>query len=253
MKAFKILISLVIIVIVAAVIFVATSINSIVTKGIVTVGPKILGVPVAVNDVDISLTGGTAKISGLTIGNPEGFKSERAFYLGDVSVKLDPMSVFSDTVKIYSININDPEITYEIAVGRTNISTLQQNIGKKSSPAAAEDAVAGAESEQVEREASKKVIIDEVSITGATVKAAAVGIERSVLLPEIKLANIGSETDPATFVLATKKILSAVILKLSDSDLSSIAGGIRQQLEGAGGVISDGIKNLGENIKGIFK
>ena len=255
MKAVKISVGSIVVILIVAVVFLTFSLGNIVKKGIETVGPKVLGVNVTVDSVDVSITNGSAQITGLTVGNPDGFKSDNAFYLGDVNLKLDPMSIFSDTVEIEYINILAPEITYEVGVGKTNISTLQQNIGKgKVSKSQEEGDVKTSASEvQADSKASKKVVIKQVVISEAKVKAAIAGVEEIVLLPAIQLNNIGSQSEPATFVVATKKILSAVILKLSNADLGAISGGIVDKLEGSGAAITDGIKNIGNSIKGMFK
>jgi len=49
-------------------------IDSIATTGIEEGATYALGVPTTVEDVSVSLLGGTVKIFGLTVANPEGFK-----------------------------------------------------------------------------------------------------------------------------------------------------------------------------------
>ena len=58
--------------------------------------PPIVGVPVKVNSVSLSLFEGEFKINGLTIANPKGYGNSPAFSVKKVRVELDMQSLFSD-------------------------------------------------------------------------------------------------------------------------------------------------------------
>ena len=241
MKILKISLVSIIVVVTLAVLILANSLGSIAKKGIESVAPGILGVNVTVDAVDISIMSGKAKITGLSVGNPEGFKSDRAFYLGEVNVALEPLSIFSNVIKIDHIKIIKPEITYEVGAGKTNIGQLQKNIGGKSS---AQNSTQDASSESKSSSESKTVVINEILASDAKIKAGMGEINKSVPLPEIKLENIGTQDQPASFVSATRKLLSAVVTALSKTDLSDITGGIINKIKETGGSITEGIKGL---------
>src|SRR5437879_908755 len=85
-----------------------------VKREVVSVGARLTQVQVKLESVNLSLVSGTGKVKGFTIGNPEGFKTPSAISVGTASIALKPSSVFSDKVLIHSINIEGPEITFEM-------------------------------------------------------------------------------------------------------------------------------------------
>ena len=84
----KILIRIGIIVFVLAIIagiVVVMFLGDIVKKGVETAGPMVTKVDVKLNKASISLLG-SAKLKGLFVGNPPGYKTDSAIKVGDVSV-----------------------------------------------------------------------------------------------------------------------------------------------------------------------
>ena len=102
--------------------------GSLIKKGIETAAPGILGVPVTVEDVNFRLVAGKVGIKNLVIGNPEGFKSDYLFKLGTLKVSLDMGSLFSDTIIIEEIRVIEPGVTYELALGSSNIGKLLEHL-----------------------------------------------------------------------------------------------------------------------------
>ena len=56
------------------------------------------------------------------MGNPAGFKADKAMSFGAVSVKIDMDSVAKDVIVIKEVVISGPDITYEYADGKVAIS-----------------------------------------------------------------------------------------------------------------------------------
>lgn len=222
------------------------SLSGIVKKGIEIAAPDILGVDVAVESIDISIINGSAIVSGLAIGNPPAFKAKDALYLKEVNIKLEPLSLISDTVIIEDIKIIDPIINYEIGLEGTNISAIQKNISSHNRSLNKDESIK-TENPNTEK-SSKKVIIDNIIISGAQVSAGIDIINEKVSLPEIKLKNIGREGKPVSIVMAIKKVVSALIKSVANADLSSIYS----KLKGGEKAITDEIKGIGNKIKDIF-
>ena len=88
-KLIKIIIGLVIVLPLVFILVVGTYGGQIAKDGINTYGSEFLGVDVVVDYVDFSILGGNLSMSNLVIGNPEGFKSEHAFKLGEIKVIRD--------------------------------------------------------------------------------------------------------------------------------------------------------------------
>src|SRR5689334_10844509 len=125
-----------------ALVVVFFSLNSIVKKGVETVGPQITKVDVKLDAANISPFGGSGQLTKFVVGNPEGYKTPSAIQVGDVKVAVKVGSVFSDTIVVDSINIQAPEITLEGTLTGNNLSKILDNLSsteekEKKEPAAA--------------------------------------------------------------------------------------------------------------------
>ena len=216
--------------------------GSIVKDGIETEAPPITGTDVTVDSVGLNLIGGTAGIGGLFIGNPQGFTSPHAFKLGSVDVALDVESLLSDEIIIHSIDIRDPDLILEYANGTTNLQSIQRNVmsGSASAPADEDpDAV------------PKTYVIERVTITGARVGLAGnvpgLGDQsQEIELPDITLENIGRKGNGVLAREAAQQIMKPVMKKVQKHALK---GGIEKFLDDVGG---DGVKGIGDKVKGLF-
>ena len=87
--------------------------GSIVRSGVNSFGPKLTQTRVELTEANISPFTGSGSLRGLSVDNPKGWTAGRAFYLGKVSIDLQPMSIFGDFVVIIELVIDQPEFCYE--------------------------------------------------------------------------------------------------------------------------------------------
>src|ERR1051325_2059075 len=187
---FRIAIILVVMV-VAVVVLLFTNLNSIVKGGVEKVGPQITKTEMRLAKVNISPFSGSGQLTGLFVGNPEGYKTESAIKVGDVKVVLKMASVMHDTVEIESVNIQGPEITFDGGLFDNNLRKILDNVkaatggnekkDPKSPPAAS----------------GKKFRVQDVVMKGGKVhvNVSGLGASQSFDLPlgDIHLSNIGSD------------------------------------------------------------
>src|SRR4051812_37759840 len=102
--------------------------GSIVKKGVNTFAPKITQTKVELSSAKLSPFSGVGTLDGLFVGNPEGWSSPKAFYLGKIHVDIEPRSLFGDHIVINEIVIEQPEFVYETRVVASNIGDLLKNI-----------------------------------------------------------------------------------------------------------------------------
>jgi len=95
-----------------------------------TTGSEMLGAKVSLDDISLGLLDGTAGISGLAIGQPEGYGDDQSFYVENFSIQLEPMSLFGDHIKMGTILIDNPVLTLVMVGTDTNFTKLQTNIGE---------------------------------------------------------------------------------------------------------------------------
>jgi hypothetical protein len=241
MKNIIIIFCVIVLLIIGGVVFLTLNLDSIIKKGVEAAGPKVLKATVNLDDVNISLFSGKGKLSGLTIGNPEGFKTDYAFKLGEVALDLDVRSVTSDKIHIRSLVIDSPDIMYEGALGKNNnLTRLQSNIEEITSRSGKKDEDSENDESGSSGGESKKIQIDYIKISGAKVNASLnilMGKTLNVNIPTIELRDIGKNND-ATIADAVKLVLD----KLNSSTFQTVKEKAREMVN------VDGVKELKDDI-----
>ncbi len=241
----------VVVLIVLAVVAVVLFLDSGIKKGVETVGPMLTKTPVKLNSVSVSLLSGAGKISGLNVGNPEGYKAPSAIQVGTAELALQPRSLFADKVIIKTINVQGPEITFETDLKGNNLSKILSNVEEASggnTPAA---------KPETQAKASKKLQVDNFVITGGKIHVSVTalgGKSATVPLPDIRLTDLGTGPDGITAAELTKRVLQEIeknAVKAASgavADLSKqaqeLTKGLQQNATGALTNVTKGIGNL---------
>jgi hypothetical protein len=241
-----------VVLLIVAVVAIFLSLNSIVKKGVETVGPQLTKVTITLGGVNISPLSGSGQLSELFVGNPEGFKTASAIKVGDIKVAVDVGSVLGDTITINSINIQAPEITFEGGLGGNNISKILDNVtsatggGKPASKdTKAEPAKGG----------GKKFIVKDVVIEGAKLHASLTGLggkELTLPLPSLHLQDIGTKEKAVTAGELVQQILTPLLTSVTDvikSGITNLGKGVGDVGKEAGSTI----KKAAEGLNGLFK
>ena len=120
-KLFFFLLGLFAIALVVVLIFGSTLLNKGVESAFTTIGPKVTQTNVAIEAVELSPISGKGSLSGIKIGNPEGYKSENIFELSKIEVDVATKSLLSDTMVIEKVHIKEPKISYEQTMRGSNL------------------------------------------------------------------------------------------------------------------------------------
>jgi hypothetical protein len=232
-------------------------------------GSRATQVSVTLNEVDTGdvLDGGVA-LRGLVVGNPAGFKTESAFKLGEVSVKVDPGTIMSDTIVVNEVVIAGPQVTYEFAGSGSNIGTIQKNVeqmagGASSGGASSSDDGSG-----------KKVIVENLYVRDGKVNVSAdflQGQQTGTNLPSIHLKDIGKSSGGASPTVVAEQIIEAIakaatsaVAKLDvgaikdalQKEMGAKMGDMQKSLEQGTGGATDAIKkgtgDAEKTLKGLF-
>ncbi len=268
-----------VVILVAAVVIVALFLGQIIKTGVETVGSQVAGVDMSLEKAKVNLLTGNVKLTGLVIGNPEGFKTPSAMELGKFVVDLDMASLFTDTIVVKQIHIDGPQITYERGLKASNLGTLQDNLaGDKPKEEKPEEETP--EKPKSDKPAKKVVIEDFLFENGKiNVSITALGGKKlTVPLPPIHLENIGKESDGASITEVVSEVLGAITGAVGEAvaastgaagDLAGDAAGAVGDLAGdAAGAVGDmggaateaagdAVKGAAEGLKklggGLFK
>lgn len=232
--------------VVLAMVIVFVNLNSIVKKGVETVGPMLTKVEVKLGSAKLSPFSGNGELSKLFVGNPEGYKTPSAIEVGNVKVAVKLRSALSGTIVVDSVNIQAPEITFEGGLTGNNLSQLLKNLD------GAPDDVKTSPKEKPASGGGKKFFVKDVVINGGMIHVSITGLggkSVTVPLPPIHLTNIGSEENGVTAAQLCKDILKPLLTSATKAGLDAVTN------------LGGDVKNLGtekagkavEGIKGLFK
>ncbi|PCH62613.1 MAG: hypothetical protein COC19_02575 [SAR86 cluster bacterium] len=230
--------------------------GSLLAKGIETVGSEVLGTEVKVASVSLSPLSGSGSITGLIIDNLEGFSADTIMELGELSIEVDIASVFTDTIVVNSIVINQPQITYEARLSGSNLSALLDRLSSSETESSASEDADGA---------GKSIIIRDLVIDGARVNLVSALASAPIPLPRLHLQDIGEPGDSVSMVEAGKRVIAAIsssILEvgLPDIDLEGLRDSARERLDegvesardalnnATDGILDSGVGNAVENL-----
>jgi len=243
MKKLTKIVSVIILLAIALLIFVITNLDRGIKTAVESIGPEITQSQVTLSSVDLSLTTAKGSFSGLRVGNPEGFAAANAFTLGEISFAMNAESLATDTIIIESLRIVAPEITMERADGRSNLDQIQSNI-------AAYLGTEHSSADEAASESGKKFIIRDLRITDGKVHYAILGGKGlDLALPDLHLTDIGQSEGKSGGVTAAEaagEIVSAITSAAGKA--VSQSGAVRD----IGRSLEDQVKEKAGALKGLF-
>ena len=209
------------------------------------VAPGFTGTPFVLEGASINPYTGKYSITKLTLGNPEGYPVPTAFSVSNVAVDVEMSSLLSDTIHIREISIIDPYASYVSNNGTNNFEWILAHVNEKIGPK---------KEKEKDKEPSKKVVIDKLTIAGTRVK---LKILPEMPIPTITITDIGKESNGASweevgqtladsFMKATSSIgegLTSALGVLGDG-ASSLMGGATNVLGGAASAIGGATTNI---------
>lgn len=106
------------------------SIDYIVKRGIESVGSDVTQTGVYVEDVSISIFTGRGTVQGISVRNPEGYESQNAIEIGEMTIDLDIFTLFSDEIVAEEIIVRNSSVFIEQKLPGNNLKTLMDNMNK---------------------------------------------------------------------------------------------------------------------------
>jgi hypothetical protein len=238
-----------------AILAVSLSLDSIVKRGVETIGPELTKVSVKLDSVGLSVLSGAGKLKGLVVGNPEGFKTASSIDIGTLSLAVQPGSLLKDKLIVKSIELHSPQITYETDLRGNNLSKILANLesatggGASRAPAQSKDA----------KKANRKLQVDDFLISGGVVHVSVTtlgGKSVSVPLPEIHLKDLGTGPDGITPAELTQKVLAVIVEKAAEASATAVSQLGKGALDLTKGMSNTAVENVGKITKdlgGLFK
>jgi uncharacterized protein involved in outer membrane biogenesis len=216
-------------------------------------GSFALRVPVQLDEVSVSILKGRATLKGLTVKNPEGYKTARAIGLGRAALEIKLSSVNQEVIEIPELTIEGPELTVEGSVKGSNIGQLLKNLDETIAQMGG-----GGEQEPAKpaEGPEQKFRIGRILITDARLSLSATfmgGREAGATVPRIEIVP-GNE--PMTMAELMKKIIGDVMREAARNpgEAGKMLGGLVVNSGlGMGGKADDIVKKSGEEATTVIK
>jgi hypothetical protein len=235
--------------------YLLSNLDSIIKAAISKYGSAATLTSVNVDGVKLSLTSGEGIVSGLIVGNPQGFTSPFAISVDSMTVQVDTSTLAGNgPIVIKTIYITQPHVTYEITAGaslmgvstNSNLQAIQRNVqSTTAAPAAPPPSSTPA----------RKEIIQDLYVTGGEISLDAAVLKGNgitVPLPPIHLTNIGASSGGVTPAQVAGQILSAVIAQANRVGAAALERQVRAMATGALQGVGGAPSNLGSQVKGLF-
>ena len=253
-----------IVIIIVVVVVGLSNLGPIIKNVVNAYGPQMTKTEVRLEDVDISIFSGKAKLKGFYLGNPKGFKSPEAMRVGSVNVDVDEKSLTGDTIIISRIEVVRPEITYEKIRGTDNFRTILNNLKGSASQGEPSKKSAGKQGE------GKKLLIKDFIVREGKVNLALSmvgGKTISAPLPDIHLKDVGKEKGGASPAEVFEKVFAALHeqftspamtnmlnkeLKELGTSLDAVRGEAKKQLESLGTGEKKSMETVTDKVKGLL-
>ena len=221
--------------------------GSIIKAGVNRFGPAITKTKVELAGAELSPLTGTGSISGLLIGNPAGWRSDRAVYLGKVALSVAPGSIFGDHIVVREMVIERPEFVYETKLFSSNIRDLMNNIESSSSGDQAASTTAKTKAGKLLKFEVDKFVLREGRVT-IGVGASAV----TVPLPELTMTDLGTREGGITTSQLAELILGRVFDHVLVTTAGALTGVGKTSGAAATNAAADAAKKAGDEIKKLF-
>lgn len=237
-------------VIVGAAVFLYSSIDSLVVAAVEKYGSEITGARVSLARSNIEAGSGRGTLSGLVVGNPEGFNTNSAFELGSVSVTLDLASLAGDIIIINEIAIEAPQVTYEMGGGGSNLDAIQRNVEAYLARLGGDGGAAESSG------GGPRLVIENLYVRNGTIRVSATVLKGKTLdssLPDIHLTNIGKDQGGASPGQVVSEIMAAVSGSVGQAAAVVDLGGITEKITDTAAKLKERVKETAEGAKKAFK
>ena len=193
---------------------------------------------------------GSLVIKGIKLSNPEGFGEAAAFSLSGFNVEVSVESLFSDTILMREVAIEDAFVSYYSNDGKNNFDVILANVEKAKGP---KNEKSVPDEKKKSASSKKKVIIEHLRVAGTKVKLMKSDMMPPLMLPTIELTDIGKKSGGATLEEAWSQIAGAVMKSMSSAGdgLGALGMILGEGAKNASGSLDAGMKDLSSLFDGF--
>jgi len=223
-----------IVAVVLAVVYFGFSIilGSIVTAGVNRFAPGIVHVPVTLVSARISPLSGGGTLSGLVVGNPPGWSSDRAFSMKEIHVEASPFSILGDHIVVKDVLIDGPQFVYETRVLTSNIGALLKGMESGADDGSAKPATASGKPMKFE--------VRHFRLQNGTIRLGVGPAAIALPMPTIDLTDLGTREGGIT----ADQLALAIMRSVSESVVTATTEAAGKIGSTMGAAVSSGLKGL---------
>jgi hypothetical protein len=208
-----------------------------------------LKVPVAVEEVNLSILAGQAGVKNLIVDNPAGYQNEKMLEVGEAKVDLAVLSALSDTVIIEDISLEKVSVVLEQKGLTNNIQEVLDGMSSESAKAETK--------EEVSEKPAKKLLVKKLEIREVAVKVKLLPIPGkkdtlTMKLSPITMTDLGSD-DKLDIAMLSSKILLAIVEGIAKQGVGilpdEIIGPMGDKLKSLGAAAEAVLGGTGEVLK----
>ena len=232
---------------VASLVAVGYFLGSIVRAGVNRYGPPLTKTRVELAGAEISPLTGSGTIRGLVIGNPPGWHSDRAVYLGQAHLSIEPFSLFGDHVIVNDILIDQPEFVYETKIISSNLKDLLKNIEASTS-----DGSQGVEPAKTNSGPPRRFEVKRFRLQNARVTIGVGAAAITVPMPTITINDLGTKEGGITANQLTAAVRERVLRQVLLTAAEAIGKASKSAGSAATDTTIDAAKRAAEDLKKLF-
>lgn len=177
----------------------ASRLDSVVASTVERYGRAVTGTDVDVDGVDLALTAGRARFTGLTVDNPKGYDTDYAVRIGTATVLLDVGSLAGDVPVVKDLELDGALINAEQRDAASNLTDIQKYATADSSDASAGE--------------PGRIVVERFRLRNARVLVTSERLSKPEELPlaDVVVEHIGGASGGATYSEAAEAMLMPVI------------------------------------------
>jgi hypothetical protein len=178
-------------------------------------GTEAAGVPVVLEEADVSLVGGSVHLGRLSIANPPGWSERPFFALRQGALQLGQAPLWSDALEIETLDLSGIELSLEQRGKESNWKAILANLERFAARSAGPDAAQPAASAR--KLHAKLVALRDVRVVVEVDGVPWVSGKRELVLPLVEVRDLRSDGSTAEIVGA---LLSALLRATLDAALA---------------------------------
>lgn len=251
-RAILIVLAVLVVAVAGGIYFIWSSMDAIVKAAVEEVGSEVTGTDVTLADVKITPTDGKGTLRGFRMTNPHGFAEGEALKFDEVSITIDPTTIFDDTVVIEEILIVGPRVTYAIGESTSNLEAIQGNVDDYMGEDDGSASGGG--------EGGPRIVIQNLTFRNGTVSVnmpSLIDEGLSADLPDIQLTDIGKDGKGATPGEVAEAVIDAVIAAALEAvatlDLDDVLKGVEDVATEAEKALDDAAGEAEKAIDDLLK